>query len=129
MIEAIVIGAGQAGLAASYHLSRRGIEHVVLERGRVGESWRTQRWTSFVLNTPNALSLLPGESSDPASAEEFQAGDAFVARLQSFADRQQLPIRTGATVTAVERQPGAFAVSIRGDAGDEDLRALSIVVA
>ena len=129
MIEAIVIGAGQAGLAASYHLARRGIEHVVLERGRVGETWRSQRWTSFVLNTPNSLSLLPGESNDPATAEEFRPLDAFVAHLQAFADGHRLPIRTGTTVTTVEERPGSFAVSIRSDASDEELRARSIVIA
>jgi putative flavoprotein involved in K+ transport len=129
LIEAIVIGAGQAGLAASYHLAGRGIEHVVLERGRVGETWRSQRWTSFVLNTPNSLSLLPGESNDPATAEGFLPLDAFVARLQAYADGHQLPIRTGTTVTAVDAQPSSFAVAVRSDAGDEELRSRTIVVA
>jgi putative flavoprotein involved in K+ transport len=129
LIEAIVIEAGQAGLAASYHLGRRGIEHLVLERGRIGETWRSQRWTSFALNTPNSLSLLPGESNDPAIAEGFLPRDAFVARLQACADGHRLPIRTGTTVTTVEARPGSFAVSIRSEAGDEELRARSIVVA
>jgi putative flavoprotein involved in K+ transport len=129
LIEAIVIGAGQAGLAASYHLARRGIEHLVLERGRVGETWRSQRWTSFVLNTPNSLSLLPGESNDPATAEGFLPRDAFVACLQAYADGHRLPIRTGATVTTIEERPGSFAVSIHSGAGDEELRGRSIVVA
>ena len=56
-IDTVVIGAGQAGLSASYHLTQRGREHVVLERGDVGETWRSQRWDNFVLNTPN-LSLI-----------------------------------------------------------------------
>ena len=55
-LGAIVIGAGQAGLAASYHLSQAGVDHVVLERGRIGETWRSQRWGTFVLNTPGWLS-------------------------------------------------------------------------
>ena len=46
MIEAVVVGAGHAGLAASYHLTRHGIEHTVLERGLIGELWRSQRWDS-----------------------------------------------------------------------------------
>lgn len=129
MIEAIVIGAGQAGLAASYHLAWRGIEHVVLERGQVGETWRSQRWTSFVLNTPNWMSLLPGESEVAATRDEFLPLAAFVAHLQTYADGRRLPIRTGTTVTAVKAQSGSFAVSIRSDAGDEMLRARSIVVA
>ena len=129
MIEAIVIGAGQAGLAASFHLTRRGIEHVVLERGRVGETWRSQRWTSFVLNTPDTLSQLAGESNDPETAEAFLPLDAWLARLQAYADRLELPIRTGTTVTRIEPQPGSFTVSIHDEAGDEELRARSIVVA
>jgi putative flavoprotein involved in K+ transport len=130
MIEAIVIGAGQAGLAASYHMARRGIEHLVLERGRVGETWRSQRWTSFVLNTPNRMSLLPGESGDPATDDEFLLRDAFVAHLQAYADRQQLPIRTGSTVIRVSPTPdGAFTVTARTDDGPEDLRARTTVVA
>jgi putative flavoprotein involved in K+ transport len=129
MIEAMVIGAGQAGLAASYHLARRGIEHLVGERGGVGETWRSQRWTSFVLNTPNWMSLLPGESEVAATRDEFLPLAAFVAHLQTYADGRRLPIRTGTTVMAVEPQSGSFGVSIRSDAGDEVLRARSIVVA
>jgi putative flavoprotein involved in K+ transport len=131
MIEAIVIGAGQAGLAASYHLARRGIEHLVLERGGVGETWRSQRWTSFVLNTPNWMSLLPGESEVAATRDEFLPLAAFVTHLQTYADRHQLPIRLGTTVTAVASHPGTagFAVAARTEAGEEELRARSIVVA
>jgi putative flavoprotein involved in K+ transport len=58
-VEAIVIG-GQAGLSASYHLTRRGREHVVLEQGEVGDTWRTKRWDGFYLNTPNWAQRLPG---------------------------------------------------------------------
>jgi putative flavoprotein involved in K+ transport len=131
MLEAIVIGAGQAGLAASYHLARRGIEHLVLERGRVGETWRSQRWTSFVLNTPNSMSLLPGESDDPATRDAFLPRDAFIARLQAYVDRRKLPIRTGTTVTAVASHPGtgSFSVAIRTDAGPDELNGRTIVVA
>ena len=64
--ETIVIGAGQAGLSVSNHLSRRGLEHVVLERGDVGDSWRTKRWDGFYLNTPKFTQQLPGyEYSGP----------------------------------------------------------------
>ena len=62
MIDAVVVGAGQYGLAASWHLSRRGIEHVVIERGQVAETWRSQRWDSFALNTPNWMNRLAGET-------------------------------------------------------------------
>ena len=66
---AIVIGAGQAGLAASYHLTQAGIDHVVLERGRIGETWRSQRWDTFVLNTPGWLSHV--RPADQSSSGRF----------------------------------------------------------
>ena len=55
-VDAVVIGAGQAGLATSYHLKQRGVEHLVLEQDRIAESWRSQRWDSFCLVTPNCQS-------------------------------------------------------------------------
>ena len=58
--QTIVIGAGQAGLAASWHLKQRGLEHIVLERGRAGETWRSRRWDSFRLLIPNRMCQLPG---------------------------------------------------------------------
>ncbi len=74
----VIVGAGQCGLAMSHALSRRGIDHVVLERGRVGNSWRTERWDSLRLLTPNWLNGLfdnmPGDPDGYMSAEEF-AGD------------------------------------------------------
>ena len=95
------------------------------------ETWRSQRWSSFVLNTPNSMSLLPGEPDDPASRAEFMARDAFVARLQAYADRRRLPIRTATTVTAVTSQPGtgSYTLAVRTDAGPDELSARTIVVA
>ena len=52
-IDVVIIGAGSAGLATSHLLSRGGVDHIVLERGEIGQSWRSQRWDSFTLNTPN----------------------------------------------------------------------------
>ena len=59
-VEVLVIGAGQAGLAVSWHLSQRGVEHLLVEQGRAGEAWRTRRWDSFRLVTPNWFARLPG---------------------------------------------------------------------
>ena len=69
-----MIGGGQAGLGVSFHLARHGIDHVVVERGQVAESWRTQRWDSFVLNTPNWMNRLPGET------DAIEPRDAFMDR-------------------------------------------------
>ena len=65
--DVVIIGAGQAGLALSHQLSHRGVDHVVLERGRVAERWRSERWDSMQMLTPNWMNSLPGSShgSDP----------------------------------------------------------------
>ena len=60
-MDAVVIGGGHAGLATSQQLAQRDIEHVVLERGRIGETWRSQRWDTFTLNTPSWMNKMPGD--------------------------------------------------------------------
>ena len=126
VIDAVVIGAGHAGLAVSKRLVDAGIEHVVLERGDIAETWRTQRWDSFALNTPSALNRLPG---DPAAADPnvFLSRDAWIAELEAYARQCALPVRTHARVTAVtDDARGGFVVTI-GD--EETVRARSVVVA
>ncbi|WP_313903544.1 NAD(P)-binding protein [Rhizobium laguerreae] len=60
ILDAVVIGAGWAGLGVSHALTQRGLRHRVLERGRIGETWRTQRWDSFRINTPLSKPSCPG---------------------------------------------------------------------
>ena len=57
-LDVIVVGAGHAGLSISYYLKQFGLEHLVFERGRIGESWQSQRWDSFGMNTTNKINLL-----------------------------------------------------------------------
>jgi len=124
--DAVVIGAGHAGLAVSRRLVDAGIEHVVLERGEVGESWRSQRWDSFRLNTPSSMNRLPG---GPAAADpdEFLGRDAWVAELETYVRLGSLPVRTHADVTSVTADwSDGFIVTI-GDG--ETVRARSVVVA
>src|SRR5207247_1867040 len=126
VIDTVIIGAGHAGLAVSKRLVDAGIDHVVLERGDIAETWRTQRWDSFALNTPSSLNRLPG---GPAAADpnEFLGRDAWIAELEAYARHCALPVRTRARVTAVtEDARGGFVVTI-GD--DETVRARSVVVA
>ncbi len=131
MLEAVVIGGGQAGLGVSYHLARHGIEHVVLERGRVGESWRSQRWDSFVLNTPNWMNRLPGEADAVEPRDVFLTRDAYVARLQVYADDHRLPIQSDTEVTAVVARPGdgGFVASAGGGSGPVEFETHSVIVA
>ena len=133
MIDSVVIGAGHAGLAVSYHLARRGIEHVVLERGRVGESWRSQRWDSFVLNTPNWMNRLPGEGAVAEPRDAFLGTEAHIAHLQAYADGERLPIRTGMTVTSVAPRPGDHGLVVSADdaggGGPVEIETLNVIVA
>ena len=124
--DAVVIGAGHAGLAVSRRLADAGIEHVVLERGEIGESWRTQRWDSFRLNTPNAITRLPG-GPEHARPEAFLGRDAWIAHLEAYARTGSLPVRDHANVTAVSADGnGGFDVMI---GSDETVHTRSVVVA
>ena len=132
-IGAIVVGGGSAGLATAYHLGRAGVETVVLERGRVGETWRSQRWDSFVLNTPAWYSRMPGDPEPaPGERDTFLPATAFVGRLEGYAARHGIPVRIGTTVTRVAAAATArdgLVVSVDGPDGREELRAPSVVVA
>jgi putative flavoprotein involved in K+ transport len=105
-IDTLVIGAGQAGVAMSEHLSKSGVPHVVLERDRIAERWRTGRWDSLVANGPAWHDRFPGmefEGLDPdAFAGKEQVADYFVAYARKF----NAPIRTGVEVRSVERLQG-----------------------
>jgi putative flavoprotein involved in K+ transport len=101
--EVVVIGAGQAGLAVSYLLKKSQVGHVILERGAVGESWRSQRWDSFCLNTPNWSNSLPGLEFDPEAPEAFGHRDELVAFLERYARTFDLPVEQRTPVTRLER--------------------------
>ena len=83
MAETVVIGAGQAGLAVSHELASAGVEHVVLERGRVGQRWR-DRWASFCLVTPNWTVQLPGGRYDGDDPDGFMLRDDVVGHLPTL---------------------------------------------
>ncbi len=128
--EAVVIGAGHAGLAASYYLKQQGLSHVVYERGRIGESWRSQRWNSFCLNTPNSFSHLPGDEYAGDHREAFYHRDEFVATLERYVERFGLPVETDVEVTHVAPTSGHFRVSVRRRSdGPEEIEARNVIVA
>ena len=107
--EIIVIGAGQAGLALSRFLTRAGHEHVVLERGRVGERWRSERWDSLSLLTPNWLNELPGPMRH-ADPDGFLSRDGFVGYLEEYAQSFSAPVHEGVSVLEVARTQAGFSV-------------------
>lgn len=102
-ITTVVIGAGQAGLAMSWCLARRSIDHVVLERGEVANSWRTERWDSLRLLTPNWQSRLPGFTYGGEDPDGFRTMPETIDFLVRYADVSAAPVRARTTVTAVRR--------------------------
>jgi putative flavoprotein involved in K+ transport len=125
IIDTVVIGAGHAGLAVSRLLTFAGREHVVLDRGRVGERWRTARWDSLHLLTPTWVNRLPGwpTAGDP---DGFLSAGEFVGQLEKYADSFDAPVLTGTTVACLTTAPGGC-YDVRTDHGT--WRARSVVVA
>ncbi|MEY9164773.1 putative flavoprotein involved in K+ transport [Sinorhizobium fredii] len=111
ILHVVVIGAGSAGLGISYFLKQRGRDHRVLERGRIGETWRTQRWDSFRLNSPNIRSLLPGDSPDVPDPGGASTQHQFVSYLESYVERHHLPVITDAPVEELSKDRGLFLVA------------------
>src|SRR6478752_5711725 len=107
----VVIGAGQAGLAASWWLVNRGVDHVVLERGRVAEKWRTQRWDSFTLLSPNWQTRLPGHSYGGPDPDGFMTGAETAEFLARYARSFAAPVLSGVTVTAVRPSGSGWALT------------------
>jgi putative flavoprotein involved in K+ transport len=105
ILDAIVVGAGWAGLGVSHALKQRGLAHHVLERGRIGETWRTQRWDSFRMNTPNVQTVMPGDTYEGTDPEGVLTRDAFVALLENFAERNSLPVEPDCPVTELAAGP------------------------
>lgn len=99
----IVVGGGQAGLSVSHELKKRGIEHLVLEKNRIGHSWRQDRWDSFCLVTPNWQCRLPDFPYSGPDPKGFMLKDEIVAYLEDFARMVDPPIREGVAVTRVGR--------------------------
>jgi putative flavoprotein involved in K+ transport len=98
--DVVIIGAGQAGLASSHELMKRGVGHVVLERGRVGQPWRG-RWDTFCLVTPNWSMRLPGHAYDGANPDAFDPRDDIVAYLERYAVGFGAPVREGVSVQSL----------------------------
>jgi putative flavoprotein involved in K+ transport len=108
--DVVVVGGGQAGLAMSRCLADRGIEHVVLERGRVAERWRSERWDSLRLLTPRWQSRLPGWSYRGPDPHGFMSRAEVVAYLHAYARSFSSPVETGVTVHAVEQADAGFRI-------------------
>ena len=112
----VVIGAGQAGLSSSYYLSHFGVDHVVLERGRVGNSWRTERWDSLSLLTPNWQSSLPGMDYVGDDPDGFMQLDEVIGLVTDYAQNCGAPVEEYTCVTGVKPWGEGYRVCTgRGD--------------
>jgi putative flavoprotein involved in K+ transport len=109
-----VIGAGHAGLAISRVLTEQSIEHVVLERGEVANSWRYERWESLRLLTPNWQCRLPGFPYLGKDPDGFMAMTEVVERISDFAVAISAPVRTHTTVTSVSREDRGYRIATSG---------------
>src|SRR5712691_8879780 len=107
-VEVAIIGAGQAGLATSWYLTQANIDHVVLEAGRVAETWRSRRWDSFCLVTPNWSVQLPGAAYRGPDPDGFMDRAELVAHFQSWPESFDAPVKEGCTVTALEADGDRF---------------------
>ena len=108
--DAVVVGAGQAGLAISHEFARLGIAHVVLERGRVAERWRSERWDSLRLLTPNWMNVLPGHAYAGPDPDGFMTMPEVIGFLDAYARRCEAPVEEGIEVLALHPAPGGYRI-------------------
>ncbi len=124
-VDVVIVGAGQAGLSLSHELTGAGVEHIVLERARIGESWRG-RWDSFCLVLPNWTVQLPGGRYQGDDPDGFMPRNDIVAHLIRYAESFRAPVRHGVNVT--ELKPGDDGAFLLHTSSGE-IRAKEVVLA
>jgi putative flavoprotein involved in K+ transport len=120
----VIVGAGQAGLAVSHELRVLGVEHTLLERGRVANTWRG-RWDTFCLVTPNWTVQLPGGEYDGADPDGYMPRDEIVAHLERYARSFSAPVREAVEVRSLERAPDEFILGT----SEGEIRTRTVVLA
>lgn len=122
-VPTVVIGGGYAGLAASHYLTLADVEHLVLERGKVGESWRTQRWDSFALNTNNRISSFPGQPYSGPNPEGFLLKDEVVSQFEQYVLKSKTPLKTGIEVASLDHGSShkTFTLDTRSKNGEREM--------
>lgn len=126
-VDTLIVGGGQAGLATSEHLGRLGVEHVVLERARIAERWRSERWDSLVANGPAWHDRFPTLDFTKLDPDAFASKDEIVDYLVEYAAKISAPVRTGVDVAEVRRlddRPG-----FRAETSDGVFEARRVVAA
>ncbi|MBC6441768.1 MAG: NAD(P)-binding domain-containing protein [Rhodobacteraceae bacterium] len=125
--DTVIVGGGQAGLAASRHLMAHGVPHVVLERARIAESWRTRRWDSLVANGPAWHDRFPELEFEGDSPNSFAGKDRVAEYFETYAKRFGLPLRCGVNVNRVARLSGAEGFQVNTSLGK--LKAKRVIAA
>ena len=125
--DTLVVGGGQAGLAMSEHLRDCGVPHLVLERNRIAEHWRTQRWDSLVANGPAWHDRFPGLEFSDVAPDAFAPKESVADYFVAYADRIAAPVRCGVEVTDVRRLAGRLGFRVQTSAGV--VEAASVVAA
>ena len=125
-VRTLIIGAGQAGLALSRCLTEASREHLMLDRGRVAERWRSERWDSFRLLTPNWQTRLPGYRYTGSDPDGFMTGAEVVDFFTGYARSFAAPVHTGVTVTTLDPTPSGWVARARDG---EEFHASEVVVA
>ena len=126
-IDTLVIGGGQAGVATSAHLLRHGVPHLVLERHRIAERWRTERWDSLVANGPAWHDRFPDQTFDQIDPDSFPTKDQVAQYFEDFATKIGAPIRCGVAVTALHERAGDN--GFRAETANGVIQARRVVVA
>lgn len=126
-VETLVVGGGQAGVAMSEHLSKCGVPHLILERGRIAERWRSQRWDSLVANGPAWHDRFPGMEFPRTGPDDFASKEEVADYFVAYAKQINVPIRCGVEVKLGQRNVGR--PGFRVETSDGVVEANSIVAA
>ena len=117
-VDTLVVGAGQAGIAASEHLTNHGIQHVVLERDRIAEKWRSARWDSLVSNGPAWHDRFPSRNFDDPNHDAFISKEDVASYFVDYVGQIKAPVRCGINVEHVTRIPGGTGFHVTTSAGN-----------
>ncbi|AUD00814.1 flavin-containing monooxygenase [Spirosoma pollinicola] len=131
VLDVIVVGAGHAGICVSYCLAKQGIPHLVFEQGRIGETWRSQRWDSFKMNSANKLNLLPQQAPYFEDPNAFAEAIEFALALETYAYQENLPVKEYCPVVSVliDQEQGVFRVIVSKEGKETAYLSRRLVIA